>query len=257
MSYSRLLDATNAPLSHLALHRVQLDQGCPYVSLEAHAGETLLYSLVGRVAVYVDGDRIGSLGGRERMSQEIVQCLRACGCKTIAILLETFAADLLWFTHAINHGQGVPHVYKQDEAVWHTVGEGTHLRRVAEVSTPPWASIACGETWNIPGGISSYPPHATQGDLDRFANGETTWEEVMWFACNAPGIANLQGVYTGGRIVNTLVPIYNGDAHVMPLGSHAIHAGPGASMQYVWAYSGTALQKVYNRAADDLGTYRT
>lgn len=244
----------------LSLWRVQLDQHLPATTLSGLGVEGVLYSLVGNTLVYTDGQYLGNLGERMRLEEENAQAIRfrECGNITITLAHRSYAADLLWMTaHQDNHATGEVSITKhRDDAAWHTVGEGTHLRRVAEIPTPRGAIIHCGETHNIPGGISSWPPHASQEDIERFTNGETTWNEVMWFACSAPGIADLRGIYTGGTLVRKYQEIRNGDAHAMPLGSHAIHGGPGASMVYVWGYCGTALQKTYNQAADDLGVYR-
>ena len=256
---THLLGAKAHHLDKLALWRVQLDQSMPAATVSGEHQEGVLYALTGTALIYADGQYLGSLGQRRRMQDEQAQAWRFRGCAAVTLTLSgtAFAADFLWITHTPYIGTDLPIIDKHlDDAAWHTVGDGTHLRRVADIPTPRGARIACGETHNIPGGISSWPPHATGDDIEQFTNGKTTWEEVMWFACDAPGIANLQGVYTGNIAVNKYREIRNGDAHVVPLGSHTIHAGPGASMLYVWAYAGTALQKQYNQAANDLGTYR-
>ena len=258
MSPKLLLYKQNAPLDRLALARVQLDARCPSLVIPCHGIEGILYSLTGSVGIYANNHYAGTLGMRERMTEEVTEALRVRGGvqMTLTLASHCHAADLLWISCATDLKEG-PMVYRHTgDARWHTVGEGTHRRRVAEIPTPNGCHISCGETHNVPGGISSWPPHATAEDIEWFSQGETTWEEVMWFACSTPGIANLDGVYTGGKVVKELREIRNGSAHVMPLGSHSIHAGPGGSMIYVWAYSGTALQKLYNQAADDLQVYR-
>jgi len=142
-----------------------------------------------------------------------------------------------------------------NDTLWNDVGEGTHFRTVAEVPTPQGFELFCGETLNIPGGTSSWPPHATAEDLRQYSARKTTWNEIMFFSSQEPGIVNLQGIYADGTIVDALQPIANGSAHVMPLGSHALTAHPASYLHYVWIYYGTALQKQYRKFASDTNIY--
>jgi 5-deoxy-D-glucuronate isomerase len=258
MGYTLLLDKTNAPLEHLSLSRLSLDTSHPYVTVRTLKQEAVLYSLTGTAMVYANEGCLGTIGGRKKITDDVVQCIRfpAGTDFVVSVLVSGFAADFLWITSSavIPATNKVPYLHFYD-VLWHDVGTGTHQRKVAEVPTPEGYTLFCGETQNIVGGISSWPPHATAEDVERFANGETTWEEVMWFACEKPCIANLKGVYTGNVVVNKLVELANGAAQTMCLGSHSIHAAPDSSAKYVWIYRGSALQKAYNRASTDLGTY--
>lgn len=261
MTIELLWDKQNAPLESLALSRIRLSQESPFLGERdgQREGEVVLYSLTGSVNIYAEGQYIGLIGNRRTMTEEVVQAVRLRGFQSYAVTLAShcYAADMLVLRHHGAHRVDTPMVTLHfNDTAWHTVGEGCHQRRVGEVPTPVGAEIFCGETHNIVGGISSWPPHATEKDIERFSNGETTWQEVMFFVCEKPGIANLKGVYTGGTVVNKLVEIRNGDAMAMPLGSHAIHAAPDSAMIYVWGYVGTALQKQYNQSATDVTTYR-
>jgi len=257
MGVTVLLNNENAPPKRLAVARIELDAQSPFVTL-GDTGEGLLYALTGKCTVYADGMCIGTLGGRQKIEERDVQCIRFKAQPVITVGVVGHAADLLWVTCAGEstgwHGASY-HVQREDVVVWHDVGSGTHQRVVAEVPTPQGYEIHCGETHNQVGGISSFPAHATQEDIARFSNGETTWEEVMFFECAKPGIANLKGVYTDGKIVNKLVEVFNGSAHALCLGSHAIYAAPDATIEYQWFYIGNALTKSYNAKATDLKTY--
>ena len=256
-----LLAPETHPLQRLTLSRIQLDATSPVTSLETHGDEVLLYSLVGRADVYSNGRFLGSLGGRKHVTEKLVHAIRFPMANEFAVALTVngAAADLLCLTAAplvdcVYTTNLHPYLHWND-TVWNEVGEGCHLRQVAEVPTPEGFSIYTGETLNIPGGTSSWPPHASPEDLRRFAAKETTWEEVMMFFCKEPGLADLQGIYTGGKIVNEVVRLENGSAQVMPLGSHRIVAAPDSYIWYHWSYCGTALQKSYRKFASDTKIY--
>ena len=281
MSYTILLDKHTAPLDRLTLVRLQLDASCPSLVLGTQGNEGLLYSLVGRVTVYADGLCLGTLGGRRSVTEPQIHCIRfpAGVMTTITVVLDGFAADVLWVTYEsssfkvvatpysrVTYNQGTstnmtsviqqtPYLHWHD-TVWHSVGTGTYARTVAEVPRPDGYRLDVGETLNPPGAWSSYPPHANTQDIEHFSNGETTWEEVFFCVCEQPGIVNLQGVYTGGTIVEKVMPVYNGHAYVMPLGSHAMVAHPQSYLYYFWCYAGTALEKIYRKYSDDVGVYR-
>lgn len=256
-----LLSPETHPLHRLTLSRIQLDATSPVTSLETHGDEVLLYSLVGRADVYCNGRFLGSFGNRKQVTERLVHAIRfPMGTEfTVALTVNGAAADILCLTATPPvHGNSLvnPHPYLHwNDTVWNEVGEGCHFRHVAEVPTPEGFAIYTGETLNIPGGTSSWPPHANPEDLRRFAAKETTWEEVMFFSCKEPGIVDLQGIYTGGKIVNELVRIENGSAQVMPLGSHRIVAAPDSYIWYHWSYCGTALQKQYRKFASDTNIY--
>ena len=256
-----LLSPATDPLQRLTLVRIQLDATSPADSLETHGDEVLLYSLVGRAYVYSNGRFLGSLGGRKHVTEKLVHAMRfpAGTDFHVALTVNGAATDLLCCVAtpaAYTLVTPNPHPYLHwNDTVWNEVGEGCHARQVAEVPTPEGFQIFTGETLNIPGGSSSWPPHANPEDLRRFVAKDTTWEEVMFFACKEPGIADLQGIYTGGKIVNELIRIDNASAHVMPLGSHRLIAAPDSYLYYWWGYCGSALQKQYRQFASDTNIY--
>lgn len=289
MAYTLLLNKDSAPLRRLALGRVQLDAGCPSITLETDGNEGLLYTLTGSVAVYVNDACLGMIGGRRSVTERHVQCVRfPAGVDFhVTLGLVGFAADLLWVTckrqtqsfvpvsgtfssaahvnDALNTAtttvdmapqNRVPYLHWND-TYWHEVGSGTHLRTVAEVSRVEGYELDVGETLNIVGGWSSVPPHASDADLARFSNGESTWEEGFFVVCEKPAIVDVKGVYTGGTIVEKVMHLHNGEAYVMPLGSHAVVAHPQSYVYYFWVYCGTALEKVYRKYSTDVGVYRT
>ena len=267
MGLTQLLTKEHAPLERLALSRIQLDTSFPSMALHTHGKEGLLYGLVGLFNVYANGLYLGSYDAGISIESHRGTDIMACRFPAhneydISITMRSHAADLLWVTctpypliTTAHVAPIAPYIHVCD-SVWHDVGHGTHQRTVCELPTPPGYEIATGETHNIPGGWSSFPSHATQEDIERFGNKETTWEETMFFVCKQPAIVSMKGVYTDGLVVNKVMEVFNGEAHAMPLGNHFIVSHPSSTCFYWWGYVGNALQKTYNKFAEDLQTYR-
>jgi 5-deoxy-D-glucuronate isomerase len=251
-------DPTPARVENLTLSHAQLDSCCPITRLVQHVRELVIYALTGRIRVYAHGMFLGTLGGRTTVRDSQVQVMRfpagrACD---VTLVLEGVSADCV-----LASCDAPPNVHTQlpythwNDTPTHVVGVGTHQRTVAEVMTPPGFQIACGETLNIPGGVSSWPPHATPEDVARYHRGETTWHEAMLFVTPGVGTLELDGVMPNGQRVHERHAIHNGEIREMCLGSHPITAPAHTWLYYAWFYCGTALQKQYRKFATDVGTY--
>jgi 5-deoxy-D-glucuronate isomerase len=254
-----LLSRDNAPCDKLSMKRIQLDASMPFARLFNNEREGVLYSLVGQAQAYVDGVRVGIIGGRKSVTEQQAHAIRVpWGVRSeVCLTLDGFSADFLWVTRQADHAEpatSLPYVHRND-TFFHEVGSGAHRRTVGEVPTPQGFMIFLGETLNIPGGTSSWPAHATPEDVEAFARGETTWEEMMFFVAPKPGIAVLNGFYSNMEVAYKSISVENGSAHIMPLGSHRITAAPDSFIYYFWAYTGSALKKTYNRFATDVLTY--
>jgi len=252
-----LLSPTTHPLQRLTLTRVQLDQEQPTCMLQTQGEELCLYSLVGTV-ILTEDERSVPLGARRAVVDLSVSVARfpAGAPRQLQLELQDFSADLLLVSAPASPPiEAAPCIHHHD-VLAHTVGTGTHQREVRDVPTPAGYTIACGETLNIPGGVSSWPPHATSADLAKFRTGVTTWEEMFFCVCPSPGVAVLDGYYADGTSAQEIIRLHNGAAYCMPLGSHMCYAAPDSYLWYFWAYTGTALQKAYRKFADDVAIYR-
>ena len=254
---------TPAPLlpSALRVSHIQLDSGLPSVTLTLHLRETLVYCLTGRLRIYSTATQLflGAYGGRRSILDQHAHVVRfpAGSLQTVSLLLDGAAADCLLVScdAPCNLKATLPYMHTTD-TVWHTVGTGTHQRLVGEVPTPPGYVISAGQTIQQPGTTSSWPAHATAEDLERYAAGETTWEEYFYVVCEKPGRVQLDGLYDREERVKASQPLENGAIVRMPLGSHPVTAAPDGWLSYHWFYCGTALQKQYNISSKDTGTYR-
>lgn len=249
----------NAVLAPLTLTHVTLDAFSPYRELVCDAPrEHLVYALIGQIRVWADGRFLGTLGGRRSVTEPLAHVLRFPAGQDAEVTLgvEGASADcVVASVGAIgSRATKLPYTHWND-AVFHEVGTGTHVRRVGEVITPPGFVLAVGETFQEAGMVSSWPPHATAGDLALFAEFKTTWQEAFYCVCPAPALAMLQGLYPGNFPVSEVRPITNGEILAMPLGSHSIHSHPSSWTYYFWCFCGSALQKTYNRFSTDIGVY--
>ena len=264
--WQTLLDRNNSPLNNLRVHRAMLDSKSPYCTWEHTPHEMALYALTGIITVYWNGSCLGQIGGRKSVTERVCHVIRfprLCvedGHK-IVLTLEGFAADALLIEcvpspeeDTMLIGPTLPYFHYND-TVWNDVGSGSYARRVAEVQTPAGFELYLGETLNEVGGVSSWPAHANEHDLQLYKDGQTDWEEGMFFICPKPGLCIMDGIMSDGQLHRRTQVIENGSAHAMPLGSHRIQAAPDAWLWYAWFYAGNALQKQYRKFSTDVGIY--
>jgi len=143
--------------------------------------------------------------------------------------------DLLVATSRFGDGeQGQPVVLVGPEQV--TVqGRGRHQwsREVHDVVTDgvPARHLLAGETFNPPGGWSSFPPHKHDG-----RDGEPELEEVYHFRFSPEEGFGFQGLddESGARAFL----VRDGDTVGIPSGYHPVCAAPGFRLCYVWMLAG-------------------
>jgi 5-deoxy-glucuronate isomerase len=105
------------------------------------------------------------------------------------------------------------------------------------VTDPHAQRLLVGETFNPPGGWSSFPPHKHDGK-----NGEPTLEEVYHYRIDPPQGFGHQTLYTRqdahGWVEEITHLVRDGDAVVIPYGYHPVSAPPGYRLYYLWALAG-------------------
>jgi len=246
-------------VGNLDVTHCMLDSTSPVTTVRWETREGLIYGLVGRIRVYANDRFLGTIGGRQSVAEPLAHVVRfpAGTDHAVTLVLEGFAADcLLVSCDALeNRCTKLPYLHMTD-TYFHTVGTGTHQRRVGEVPTVPSFALSVGETYQEPGTTSSWPPHATQEDLQSYLAGQTTWEEVFYCVGPEPAQTVLQGFYPGGKMISETRLLMNGAIVQMPLGSHKVTAANNSFFWYFWAYCGSALQKAYRQHSTDVLTYR-
>src|SRR5262245_30917933 len=99
------------------------------------------------------------------------------------------------------------------------------------VDQVPARHLMVGETFNVAGGWSSFPPHKHDG-----ADGEPELEEAYTFAFDPPDGFGFQAVEQVGDPAAFVVR--DGDTVGIPSGYHPVCAAPGYRLMYCWVLSG-------------------
>ncbi len=129
---------------------------------------------------------------------------------------------------------GEPVLRAPSEVVVHSRGRGGYQREVHDLFVDdPWVSrLMVGETFNPPGGWSSFPPHKHDG-----RDGEPKLEEVYYYRIDPPQGFAQQLLYTAGG-ESAAHTVKDGDAVLLPYGYHPVAAPPGYQAYYLWALAG-------------------
>jgi 5-deoxy-glucuronate isomerase len=112
-------------------------------------------------------------------------------------------------------------------------GRDAWEREVHDVAVDqvPARHLMVGETFNIAGGWSSFPPHKHDG-----ADGEPELEEAYTFRFDPPEGFGFQAVERPGN--PQAFVIRDGDTVGIPGGYHPVCAAPGYRLFYCWVLSG-------------------
>ena len=115
----------------------------------------------------------------------------------------------------------------------HTRGRDLWEREVHDIAVDqiPARHLMVGETFNIAGGWSSFPPHKHDG-----ADGEPELEEAYTFRFDPPEGFGFQAVERAGDPHAFVVR--DGDTVGIPSGYHPVCAAPGYRLYYCWVLSG-------------------
>jgi 5-deoxy-glucuronate isomerase len=131
------------------------------------------------------------------------------------------------------------------------VGRDNWQRTVYSVLTEdvPAQRLLAGETLNLPGNWSSYPPHKH----DRSSPPqEAVLEEVYFFRIKPAQGFGLIWTYTAAddpEGFSTALVVEDGDTVLLPKGYHPVVAAPGYQLHYTWVLAGE--ERRYGAWADD------
>lgn len=145
------------------------------------------------------------------------------------------ASDLLLATSRfgdVDDGRS-PEFVGPDQVTVHTRGRGQWEREVHDVAVDdvPARHLMAGETFNPPGGWSSFPPHKHDGK-----DGEPELEEVYHFRFDPPEGFGFQGL--SARAESEAFLVHDGDTVGIPSGYHPVCAAPGFRLYYHWVLAG-------------------
>lgn len=116
-----------------------------------------------------------------------------------------------------------------------TVGRDAWKRKVVDMIGPEEGAsrIVLGETFNPPGGWSSFPPHKHDTGIP---GQEARMEEIYLFRLDPANGFGTQTIYGKEGSHSFMVGDY--DAVTIPWGYHPVSAMPGHSLYYLWFLAG-------------------
>jgi 5-deoxy-glucuronate isomerase len=224
----------NSASTSLELEIVRLPPG----GQEAGAGlgkETLLVVLGGRIDVDLNGARWDELGRRPNVfGGRATSVYIPPG--TPYQLRSTKGAEVALFRAPAPPG-GAPYVIGPDDVDVATRGRIGFEREVHTIldARRPAAALVVGETFNVPGAWSSYPPHKHDvHDPPR----ESRLQEVYHFRMDPPQGFGIQRIYSRERDLDEVLVVEDRDTVVIPYGYHPVVAAPGYRLYYLWALAG-------------------
>jgi 5-deoxy-glucuronate isomerase len=149
----------------------------------------------------------------------------------------TTAAELAITTTvngALTANGAAPLAVAPADVVVHDRGTADWRREVHDVAVDavPAQRLLVGETFNEPGGWSSFPPHKHDG-----RDGEPALEEVYCYRFDRPEGFGFQGIYD--REGNERAELVrHGSVVGFASGFHPVCAAPGYRLYYLWALAG-------------------
>jgi len=116
-------------------------------------------------------------------------------------------------------------------------GKDMFQRKVSDimVSQVSAKNLLIGETINMPGQWSSYPPHRHDHHKPP---AQYYLEEMYLFKVNPFQGFGFQRVYTDDRKLDQALVIENNDVAIFKKGYHPVSAAPGYELYYLWVLSG-------------------
>jgi 5-deoxy-glucuronate isomerase len=207
--------------------------------LLSREGETLVVLFSGVVDVDVDGQRLGSAGGRGSVFEGPGDAIYAPPDVTIRLRASTRARIAIASAPLADLPPGKARIITPSEQDIAERGEGNWARTVRTILGPDDEAgrLLVGETINPPGNWSSYPPH--KHDQHNPPH-EVQLEEVYLFKVDPTGGFGIQLLYDGHG--EKAFVVRDGDIAAIRSGYHPVVAAPGYSLYYLWVMAGRGRQ---------------
>ncbi len=238
--YNPIMCPGDFPLKYLKLGRLFLtDQQASYTE-DTGDDEVAISILSGTCNIRADGEDLWeALGGRKSMLS---------GPPTMAYIPRNRkwsiekSSEILHAAvfRATARRDTAPVIVRCDQAKVLTIGTGAWKRSAAMsiVENVDADRLLVGETYNLPGQWSSYPPHKHDTEV---SPKEAWYEEIYHFAVEPQQGFGIQRVYTQKDAPDPLDEVYvieDGDTVAIPRGYHPVVAGGGYRVGYLWALAG-------------------
>jgi len=229
-----LVSPQNSASEGLELEIIHLPPGGQEAGV-AIGKETLLVVLGGRIDLEVNGVRWDGLGQRANVFGG--RATSAYLPPSTEYLVRSPAGAEVALCRAPAGPGGAPYVIAPDDVDVATRGRDSFEREVHTIldTRKPAAALVAGETFNVPGAWSSYPPHKHDvHDPPRQAR----LQEVYHFRTDPPQGFAIQRIYSPEHDLHEAFVVEDGDTVVIPYGYHPVVAAPGYRLYYLWALAG-------------------
>jgi 5-deoxy-glucuronate isomerase len=203
--------------------------------------EALVVVLSGVVDVEVDGQPLGSAGGRANVFEAPGDAVYAPPGSTVR-LTATSEAELAVASAPVDTlVPGEARIIRPSDQEIAQRGEVNWSRSVRTILGPNDTAgrLLVGETINPPGNWSSYPPH--KHDTHNPPH-EVQLEEVYLFKVAPEGGFGVQLLYDGDGERSFVV--HDNDVAAIKSGYHPVVGAPGYSLYYLWVMAGTGRQMI-------------
>lgn len=203
--------------------------------------EVLVVVLSGVVDVEVDGQPLGSAGGRVNVFEGPGDAVYVPPGSALR-LTATSAAELAIASAPLdNLSPGKARVIRPVDQEIAQRGDANWSRSVRTILGPSddAGRLLVGETINPPGNWSSYPPH--KHDTHNPPH-EVQLEEVYLFKVSPEGGFGIQLLYDDDR--NDAFIVCDNDVAAIKSGYHPVVGAPGYSLYYLWVMAGIGRQMI-------------
>ncbi len=241
--YNHICDPTNSLLRWLHLGRLWLPTGSQQWMHSTGEFEETLVVLHGSGHVMVhENEQDYDLGTRHSPFSDPPTMLYIPPDCTYTVIPDPTGIDLL-LTAApaqASNSTHTPLLFPAEQVAQTYHGTGRWKRKIylGTVGDYPIERLMVGETLNVPGGWTSFPPHKHD---TRAAPQEMPYEEIYFFLLQPDTGFAIQRVYDAPEhpqpLHETLL-VHTGDTVVIPHGYHPVVGGPGYQMYYVWVMCG-------------------
>ncbi|OGP16612.1 MAG: hypothetical protein A2V21_300565 [Deltaproteobacteria bacterium GWC2_55_46] len=217
-------------LSPLALDMLVLDAGDSF-ELDTAGFETAIVPMKAQVEVLCEG-RFFTLKREDVFSSRASSVCLPRDCKAT---IRASSYSELALCKARTDEKGEAFLVSPAQVREKTVGRQLWERKVVDIIGPDQnaSRLVLGETFNQPGGWSSFPPHKHDTPVPGH---EVRMEEVYLFRLNPAEGFGTQTIYGEEGSFSFMVGDY--DAVTIPWGYHPVSAMPGYGLYYLWFLAG-------------------
>jgi 5-deoxy-glucuronate isomerase len=203
--------------------------------------EVLVVVLSGVVDVQVDGEALGTAGGRSSVFERPGDAVYAPPGAAVRLTASTGAELAIASAPVDDLAPGKARIIRPADEEVAERGEGNWSRSVRTILGPgdDAGRLLVGETINPPGNWSSYPPHKHD---EHNPPHEVQLEEVYLFKVAPAGGFGIQLLY--GRDGQQVFTVRDNDVAAIKSGYHPVVGAPGYSLYYLWVMAGQGRQMI-------------